>query len=173
MSINDIELIFSILNKQNNLSSFRCTIADLNEFLFANALNDQEIRLSVTRLVYSHEELVGFFSLANGAIKSNLIDPDDGEEEYDYSYYPALKIVRLATHKDFERLGIGKAMLQRTIAIALNLSKYSGCRFITVDAKRESIGFYLKYGFKMPLSIVKSGRDRDVFPMYKDMNKIF
>ena len=167
------ELTYAKLSNVSELSSFQCTESDLDNFLMIDALKDQKTKLSVTRLVYWQGRLVGYFTLVTGAIKNDLINYGDGEEEFRYTYYPALKIARLATDAHFERQGIGKAMLQRTIAIALNLSDYVGCRFITVDAKKDSIGFYTKYGFIIPESTQKSIHLRDTVPLYRDLTKNF
>jgi GNAT superfamily N-acetyltransferase len=167
------DLTFARLSLLSDLSSFQCTEPDLDNFLMIDALTDQKTRLSVTRLVYRQGTLVGYFTLVNGAIKNNLINCCDGEKEFRYTYYPALKIARLATDAHFERQGIGKAMLQWTIAIALNLSDHVGCRFITVDAKKNSIGFYTKYGFIIPESIQKCRDIRDTIPLYRDLTKNF
>ncbi len=167
------ELTYARLSKLSELSSFKCSEPDLDNFLMTDALKDQKTKLSVTRLVFWKGRLVGYFTLVNGAIKNDLINYGDGEEEFCYTYYPALKIARLATDAHFERQGIGRTMLQRTIAIAINLSDYVGCRFITVDAKKASIGFYTKYGFIMPESIQNSISLRDTVPLYRDITKNF
>jgi GNAT superfamily N-acetyltransferase len=171
MKIIGQELSFIVLNKKADVSLFRCTDQDLNEFIRQDALADQNALLSVTRLVYYKGDIVGFFTLVNSAIKTGLISPDDGEIEYGYTYYPAIKIARLATHRDHERCGIGRAMLQRTIAISYSLSKFTGCRFICIDSKINSIEFYLKYGFKMPVSIAHKLGKTEVMPLYKDLFK--
>lgn len=165
------ELAFTVLSEQSNLALFHCSEPELDGFLIDDALKDQDARLSVTRLVYWHGELVGYFTIVNSAIKNDLVNFGDGEEEYRYNYYPALKIARLATDAHYEKRGIGRAMLQRTLAIALNLSNYSGCRFITVDAKKDSIGFYKKYGFKIPESMGNDMNSRDSIPLYRDLNR--
>jgi hypothetical protein len=76
------------------------------------------------------------------------------------------------------------------------MSVYSGCRFITVDAKSESEGFYVKFGFqhakgskksmfKTPNTLICNAlrflllkvcnereEDKSVIPMYIDYHKI-
>jgi ribosomal protein S18 acetylase RimI-like enzyme len=58
-----------------------------------------------------------------------------------------ISVTRLATHRDYVGNGVGRAMLLRTMAISSQLSLHVGCRFITVDAKNRSVGFYEKFGF--------------------------
>jgi len=62
----------------------------------------------------------------------------------------------------YKRRGIGQNLLLWAVGKAYEISKQIGCRYITVDAKRESIDFYLKYEFK----IIKKYINRDFPPMY-------
>jgi len=147
---------------------FKCREPDLTEFLIEDALPNQAARLSVTRVISYEGQIVGFFTLTNDCIIRKGISGDDGEEWYPYPHYPALKIARLATHQEFERRGIGRAMLLKTVAIAMRLSQYVGCRMITVDSKPKSEGFYLKYGFQRALM-----KKKDVVPLYRDFYRSY
>lgn len=160
-------LSFSLLTEDIDVSLFQCRELDLTEFLVEDALENQAARLSVTRIVSYEEQIVGFFTLTNDCIIRKGISDNDGEEWYPYPHYPALKIARLATHREFEGRGIGRAMLLKTVAIAMRLSQYVGCRMITVDAKPKSEGFYLKYGFQRALMKKK----RDMIPLYRDFHR--
>jgi Predicted acetyltransferase len=94
--------------------------------------------------------------------------PEDGESDYPYSHYPALKIARLAVHREWEGRGIGTAMLVESVITAFIISKYGGCRVITVDAKKKAVGFYERYGFKK----AKTSKETDAVTMYLDLNKM-
>jgi ribosomal protein S18 acetylase RimI-like enzyme len=124
--------------------------------------------LSVTWLAHMNNVPISYFSLANDSIRKKLIHPGDGESDYEYSHYPALKIARLAVHYEYERQGIGTAMLVESISIAFTIAKYAGCRIVTVDAKIEAVGFYKKYGFKK----ANTDKEADTVTMYLDLNKI-
>lgn len=162
-------LSFSLLTEDTDVLLFQCRELDLTEFLVEDALENQAARLSVTRIVSYEEQIVGFFTLTNDCIIRKGISDNDGEEWYPYPHYPALKIARLATHREFEGRGIGRAMLLKTVAIAMRLSQYVGCRMITVDAKPKSEGFYLKYGFQRALMKKK----RDMIPLYRDFHRSY
>ncbi|KUG19892.1 acetyltransferase [hydrocarbon metagenome] len=162
-------LSFSFLNEDVDVSSFRCEEPDLTEFLIEDALKNQAARLSVTRIVSYEGRIVGFFTLTNDCIIRKGIDDDDGEEGYPYPHYPALKIARLATHQEFEGRGVGRAMLLKTMAIAMRLSLYVGCRMITVDSKPKSEGFYLKYGFQK----AQIRKKKDMIPLYRDFYRSY
>lgn len=54
------------------------------------------------------------------------------------------------------------------IGMALDVSGMIGCRYITVDSKPESIGFYEKHGFKL----IEKYKDSDFPKMYLNMYPI-
>ena len=60
-------------------------------------------------------------------------------------------------------------MLVKTMAIAMRLSHYVGCRMITVDSKPDSEGFYLKYGFQKVLVKKKTS----TIPLYRDFYRSY
>jgi predicted GNAT family N-acyltransferase len=150
------------------LADFQSADDDLNDFLKDDALNNQKLMLSVTMLVYLNNTMISYFSLTNDSIRKKLVHPEDGESDYPYSHYPALKIARLAVHREWEGQGAGTAMLVESVATAFIITKYAGCRIITVDAKKESRGFYEKYGFKK----ANIDKETDTVTMYLDLNKM-
>ena len=87
---------------------------DLEEFLKMDALQSQQRRLSATRLVLYHGTLVGYYTLVNDRIVADAVQLSDGESEYSYRTYPALKVARLAVHLDYERRGIGRSILLKS-----------------------------------------------------------
>jgi len=163
------QLSFSLLNEDIDVSAFQCREPDLTEFLIEDALENQDARLSVTRIVSYEGRVVGFFTLTNDCIIRKSVSDEDGEEWYPYPHYPALKIARLATHQEYEGRGIGRVMLLKTMAIAMRLSCYVGCRMITVDSKPDSERFYLKYGFQRALM----KKRKDTIPLYRDFYRSY
>lgn len=110
-------------------------------------------------------KIVGFLTLTNDSISRDGLAPEDGENTFAYPKYPALKIARLATHKDYEKREIGTSMIAWARAVALKLSqKFTGCRIITVNSKPQSKGFYEKLGFKKAENM---GSGKNIL-MYRD-----
>jgi hypothetical protein len=50
----------------------------------------------------------------------------------------------------------------------LSICNSIGCRYILVDSKEESTGFYEKYGFK----VAEKNKKKDFTPMYLNMQPI-
>jgi len=173
MSITNDNLRFVVLTADHThfLSSFKCENTELKEFLVENAYQNQLDRISVTRLVFYQGRLVGYFTLVTDVINKSELDDGDGVSDFKYTSYSALKIARLATHKEFERHKIGYTMLMRIFAIWIRFSKYIGCRIITVDAKPEAVGFYKKYGFQDAHKDQKKLKGRDTVPLYIDIHR--
>lgn len=155
------------LSKDSDVSGFRCGHADLDEFLHEDSFEYQQERLSVTRLAYLDDVLVGFFTLVTDCIDASQVDPEDGKKGYPYRKYPAIKIARLGTDTRYQHRGIGFEMLGEILAFTIRLSGYVGCRIITVDSKQESIGFYEKFGFKRA-----TRKPSDPVHMYMDYHQL-
>jgi len=166
MSIPFNQFSFSILNSELDLSGFECSNPDLNEFLHEDAIHYQEERLAVTRVIQWQENIVGYFTLVSDSIEVEAIKSGDGSLEYPYRRYPALKIARLATDNRYQRQGIGRAMLLKTMEIAIVLSGYIGVRILTVDSKPESVGFYENFGFKRA-----TRKNHDTISLYRDFHR--
>lgn len=165
MAISERDLYIIPFADADQVSAFCSASEDLNDFLKNEALNSQETLLSRTFLCFWQEHITGFLTLVADTIEVRSIDEDDGVNGYPYHKYPAVKIARLAVDKRFERQGIGRFLLLAAVGKVNQISKDIGCRYITLDAKRESIGFYLKCGFKP----VKKYANRNFPPMYLNM----
>jgi len=111
---------------------------------------------------------MGFLSLVTDTIEVKLIEIDDGVDGYPYPRYPAIKIARLAVDEKFEGGGIGRFLLLWATGKVYQLSREVGCRYITLDSKRESVGFYEMFGFK----VIKKYASRNFPPMYLNMYPI-
>ncbi|EHQ35530.1 GNAT family N-acetyltransferase [Methanoplanus limicola] len=157
---------FSIIDPNTDISGFECDNPDLNDFLYTDAIHYQEERLAVTRLIHLQNNVVGYFTLVSDSIEVAAIHSDDGNFEYPYRRYPALKIARLATDSHYQKQGIGRAMLLKTMQIAIVLSGYIGVRILTVDSKHDSVEFYEKFGFKRA-----TRKNHETISLYRDFHR--
>mgnify|MGYP001617923974 CR=1 FL=1 len=141
------------LRKDHDITDFQSYEIELVKFLQEDALDNQEKRISITYLWFLKEtnELIGYFTLLNDKItlKGNL-EKFFKDKNINYSTLPSLKIARLAVDNRFLQRGIGTLMIEYIIRRAKFISiRIAGCRFVTVDAKKNSIPFYLKNEFKI------------------------
>lgn len=156
------------------IKDFKSYEKELADFLVEDAFENQRKGISVTYLWFLREKgvLVGYVTLLTDTIH---LDEDLKRyfkgEEINYKSLPALKIGRLAVDDEHRQKGIGSHMIDFSIVVAKNIfENYAGCRFITVDAKRnsdsrlDSIHFYAKQGFR-----VLKEREKGTMPMYLDL----
>ena len=163
VDLDDLEFVVLTAAHDQHISTFKCKNPELKNFLTEDAYKNQLDRISVTRLVFYHGRLVGYFTLVTDVIKRGEIADSDGAEDFRYATYSALKIARFATDIEFERQGIGRNMLLKIFAIWIRLSKYIGCRIITVDSKPEAVGFYKKFDFHEAIIDKRRSRITELF----------
>lgn len=168
MKIPDTDLDIFSLSKRSDVSSFCCSNTDLNDFLKNDSLSNQEELISKTYICYHQKHLVGYFTLTTDTLQVKLVDDCDCVDDFPYPRYPAVKLARLATDGRFEHMGIGTHMLFAAVGLAIDVSEITGCRYITVDSKPESVGFYVKHGFKA----VKTTSKREYTALYLNMQPI-
>ncbi len=67
-----------------------------------------------------------------------------------YEVFPAVKIARLAIDKSLQGAGFGRGMIDWSVSVTKEkVMPYVGCRFLVVDAKKDSVSFYEKLGFEL------------------------
>lgn len=153
------------------IKSFQCSQKDLKDFLIEDAMQNQEKGISVTYLFFLKENLLGYISVLtdNLNLNADLKGYFRQKEDIHYKSLPALKIGRLAVDDRHVGSGIGTEMVYFSIYLAEQIyGRYCGCRFITLDAKRDqgndTTHFYKKRGFK-----VLKERQKGSVPMYLDL----
>jgi hypothetical protein len=154
---NNIKLIR--LEPETVILPFDCGDTDLNGFLFDDAKNYAKDLMAVTYLIQDEQKTIAYFNYLNDKISHTDLDGNIEKfaerigillpkEKSHYKSYPAVKIGRLAVHKDCQNGGgYGRKIINFTKGLFTHKNK-TGCKFITVDAYRDSLKFYEKMGFK-------------------------
>jgi GNAT superfamily N-acetyltransferase len=120
------------------------------------------------------DKLLGYVTLLCGEVViqegDEALVAEDGMQ-YLYRQYPAIKIARLAVDRRFRGLGIGEALVNLSLGIAQQfICPNVGCRFVMVDSKQQSVGFYGRRGFTM--LDTQDNRDREEPVMFVDLSKL-
>ncbi|OAV63163.1 Acetyltransferase (GNAT) family protein [Bacteroidales bacterium Barb6XT] len=178
--MNSFQLIKVIIDTQ--ILPFDCGNTELNGFLFNDAKTHLKERIAATYLLLGEERTVAYWSYLNDKITvqdlnnnytkfAKRITSKLGIEikEKEYKSIPSVKIGRLGVDKEYTGHGIGSAIINHTRHIFSSEKNKTGCRFITVDAFRESIPFYLKNGFEF---ISSRDRKSETRQMYCDLFQI-
>ena len=146
---------FRQIDAHTEIKSFDCGDADLNDFLFSDAINYFKSMMALTYLLEDtdREMTVAYYSLLNDKI---VFDPGERKlwnklnrrvaNSKRRKEYPAVKIGRLAVSKEYAGKQIGRLILLQ-IKHVFSTMRRSACRFITVDAYAAAVPFYEKCGF--------------------------
>lgn len=137
------------LSLTDDLGNFDCGDESLNEYIWYQALEQQSDGSSTVYLACQGNVLVAFVSLSMSRIDVDLLAIQHVPQNTPYAYFPALMIGRLATDMHYQRKGIGSYLCRFAVAKALDLKQQVGCQFVILNAKTNSIPFYLKNGFQL------------------------
>lgn len=137
-----------ILTKDDDFTHFVCGKKPIDDFIHNEALDFQNERLGVSYVFRYDNEIVGFVTLSMADLKKERLQRED-RLQIGKAYYPALQISQLAVCKEKVDNDIGTFLCDFSLAVAYNLSEEVGCRFLVLNSKRDVIGFYEKYGFKL------------------------
>ncbi len=165
------------LTPDHIIKPFDCDDADLNEFLLLNAHNFSKELFAVTYIIENKEKTVAFFSVLNDKISSENFESkrkyyhtirDHFPENKRFRSYPAVKIGRLGVDREFQKIGLGTQILDYIKMLFVNNNR-TGCRFITVDAYKQSLRFYEWNDF---IYLDEKDKNEETRLMYFDLSVI-
>ena len=134
------------LSSAHDLSSFDSGEPVLDDWLRRRAVHNEASGASRTYVVCAGQKVVGYYSLAVGAlahaqapgrVRRNMPDP-----------VPAMILGRLAIDKEYQGVGIGAGLLRDAVLRTIRAADIAGIKVILVHAISEAAKrFYEKYGF--------------------------
>lgn len=172
---------FTVVDKENvgltvnfSVNPLSCENGDFyKEYLQLSALSDLYTGKNTTHLFIDENanRIMGFVSLRASAI----ISKGDGES---MTGIPSLEVSVLAVDKDYEKQGVGRALIDYVVYQADELHKqFIGLQHIVLAADRKAVGFYKHLNF-VPIEnrwdqISKENWSSDCVPMslYLDFEK--
>lgn len=142
------------LSQNTTIRNFDCDNLDLNEFLLEKAKIYSVELLAVTYLFEHQNKTIAFYCVSNDRITHDNVSSNSAWKRFlcrfphqkRRSDIPAVKIGRLGVHKDYQKNGIGTALLD-FIKLQFIDNNKTGCRFITVDAYNDATDFYHRNDF--------------------------
>ncbi|HMH20143.1 MAG TPA: GNAT family N-acetyltransferase [Puia sp.] len=169
------------VNTATDFKPFDCGDEDLNDFLLSKSKHYQIELLAVTYLLENEERTIAFFSIFNDSLRvqekefasksafKRLLSRLVTHPKRHLEYYPALKIGRLGVCNTIKKSGVGTAIINFIISIAMDQNESCACKLITVDAYDKSLGFYEKLGFTY---FTETDKGKDTRQMYLDLTPI-
>lgn len=100
--------------------------------------------IGVTYVAVDGAAILGFATISPATLDAE--DLPNGKRMPPYPL-PVLRLARLAVATGAQGLGVGRALLRFIIELAERQRDDVGCVGVLVDAKPESVAFYLPYGF--------------------------
>ena len=104
-------------------------------------------------------------------LKSDTMEQDRVNTPIRYKDYPAIKLARLAVDASLKRQGVGSQLVDFVIGLITgHVMPHTGCRFLVVDAKPESVNFYAAKGF-VPIGVNTDGENATT-AMFIDLKRV-
>ena len=136
------------LSKAHDLSSFDCGNESLNAWLKRFALTNQQNDSAQTYVVHRNGIVVGYYALTAGSVRP---EEAPGRVSKGLAKHPigVILLARLATDKQEQGKGIGKALLKDALLRIMSAADAIGARAVLVHAIDEDARrFYEHFGFE-------------------------
>lgn len=123
---------------------FDCGRDEQNQHLHARAWEDQQRRLSTTYLLHRDGLVAGYATVCMDSLP--LARRERGPT-IRYQHVSALKLAQLGVDRRFQGLGIGREAVGFVVRLAVRIADQVGCRYVTLDAQPDLVGWYTDQGF--------------------------
>lgn len=154
------------LNISHRLEGFDSGVPAIDKWFQERAMQAGLSRSAMTFVLQRGERVIAFHSLTVGEVVNVEADARLKAGMGSYSI-PVLILARMGVHKDFQGLGIGKALLRDAIERTLVISENAGVRaLITHPVDTNARAFYLAFGFSE-----NPFRPNELYLMLKDAAK--
>lgn len=124
------------LQSSDDLDGFDCGQPALNQFLQRFALMNQKASCTQTYVSTVQGRVAGFYSLAVGSVS-----PADASGRVAKGLarhpVPVMILARLAVDVEYQRKGLGRALLKNALLRTLQAADIAGIRAVLVHAKDE------------------------------------
>lgn len=100
--------------------------------------------IGVTYVAVEHERILGSVTVSAASLDAEELPSGRRPPPYPV---PILRIARLAVDASARGRGLGKALLRFCVELAEQMMEELGCVGLLVDAKRDAVAFYQRYGF--------------------------
>ena len=135
------------LAAHHDAAAFDCGRSALNQFLQRFALPSQQANSSQTYVACRERRIVGYYSLAVGAVAFNDAPPRTGKGLARHPI-PIIILARLAVDQTEQRAGLGRALLKDALLRTAQAADIAGIRALVVHAKDEQArGWYGQFDF--------------------------
>jgi GNAT superfamily N-acetyltransferase len=133
--------IIEKLRREHRLDTFDCGQPELNSWLKKHALQNQSSNATQTYVGVVSGIVAGYYSLAVAQVEYTDA-PERLQKGLARHPIPIMLLARLAVHLDFQRKGIGRALLRDAVLRTLQAADIAGIGALAVHAKDEAARRY-------------------------------
>jgi GNAT superfamily N-acetyltransferase len=133
--------IIEKLGRNHSIDGFDCGQPDLNLWLIKHALQNQGANAAQTYVGLVDGVVVGYYSLAVGQVEY-ADAPERLQKGLARHPVPIMLLARLAVRNEWQRMGIGRALLKDAVLRTLQAADLAGIRALTVHAKDDAARRY-------------------------------
>lgn len=136
------------LSNADQVESFDCGHAALNQFLQRYALVSQKANSAQTYVSCCDGDVVGFYSLAVGSVEPDAAPPRIVKGLARHAV-PVMILARLAVDRRHQGNGLGQALLKNALLRTAQAADIAGIRCLLVHAKDDRARqWYLSWDFE-------------------------
>jgi GNAT superfamily N-acetyltransferase len=129
------------LRRDHPVDVFECEQEAFNNWLCKHALQNQGAGAAQTYVGLVGDAVIGYYSLAVGQIEY-CDAPERLQKGLARHPVPIMLLPRLAVHKDWQKKGVGRALLRDAVLRTTQAADIAGIRALTVHAKDEQARRY-------------------------------
>lgn len=160
-----------------DLSDIDCGDDDLNDYFRNDALLFREELLSQTYVFHEEGKSIvsAVIDFCNDALPRERMTGGQrrriSHRKRGFQTFPAVKITRLGVCKEFHGKKVGSSLLEAVKHFFLADNR-TGCRFLTVDAYRNAVGFYERNDFARMLTEESEDPSAPTVPLFFDLKRL-
>ncbi len=154
MAVDDSQLILRGIAdvSDEDLQNFDCGVENLNHFLTQESRVYSEHGLTETSVAFWQDDVsspIAYFALSADSIRLNITERGELGLPFDadLTFFPAVKITKLAVHKDMQSKGIGRMLID--LISGMVFSTNTAVRLLNVNSlnNERTLAFYSRMGF--------------------------
>lgn len=151
------------------------TLVPLKTFLRREAKRLHRSNLAKTFVLAEPGEtrVFAYITLVCTHIAVEQLGPPAPVDGFKYADYPAVKLARLAVDSELQGQGVGAQLVDFAVALTEeHIMPHAGCRFLVVDAKPNSVGFYQRKGFTKMSGDTDTDTVDNLTTMFVDLHRL-
>lgn len=147
---------------------FDCLRDAQNRFFYEGAWPEQRQRLTTTYVYYAGDAPAAYMAVCMDGVQ---LGTREKPRALHYRNIAALKLAQLGVDQAYQGQGIASSIIVQVIKLALDEAQRVGCRYVTLDAHPDLVGWYQSLGFEINKAMQKqrisaaAGRDPSEIPV--------